>query len=169
MVERTSPISGVMFVTLMIFGMAIPGWTQTAARGEQLTTRLLPVSAVLTDAGGQPRKERRWSRSDSSMPAGRHAALDRSRRSTRRRSRPIQCVSRRRVARSAGSLQQRTGSLAQYRRGRTRAPRIMLVAVPYALRAADAETLGGKRSPLSYWLDPTERRAPAMASPPTFD
>lgn len=56
MLARTSAISGVMVVTLMILGIAIPGWTQTAASGAQSTTRLLPVSGVLTDAQGERRK-----------------------------------------------------------------------------------------------------------------
>ena len=172
MVERTSPISGVMFVTLMILGMAIPGWTQTAARGEQSTTRLLPVSAVLTDAGGQPRKGAAVvtfglfdAQQDGTLlwtEVQEVHADDRGRFSA--------------YLGAASPVPQEVFSNEQARwlsigvDGRE-LPRIMLVAVPYALRAADAETLGGK--PLSSFLlagpDGKVRTSDGVAAEPLID
>jgi hypothetical protein len=59
MVERTSTlsrVSHVLIVILMLVGIAIPGSAQPSGTGQQSTTRLLPVSSVLTDAAGQPRR-----------------------------------------------------------------------------------------------------------------
>jgi hypothetical protein len=151
MVARTSAISGVMVVTLMILGIAIPGWTQTAASGAQSTTRLLPVSGVLTDAQGEPRK---------GAAVVTFGLFDAEQDGTLlwTEVQEVLADDRGRFSAYLGTVSpvpQEVFSQEQARwlsigvDGREQ-PRIMLVAVPYALRAADAETLGGK--PLSSFV-----------------
>jgi hypothetical protein len=58
MTDRTtspSVILAVLLVVLAIVMASLPGWAQTAATDPQSTTRLLPVSGVLTDINGNPR------------------------------------------------------------------------------------------------------------------
>ena len=147
--ERTSTIAR-SSQAIIAAGMIILGWVPPAA-AQQSTTRLLPVSGVLTDSGGQPR------RGSAAVTFG---LFDAQHDGTLlwTEVQEVQADDRGRFSAYLGAvspLPQEVFSSEQARwlsigvDGREQ-PRIMLVAVPYALRAADAETLAGK--PLSSFV-----------------
>ena len=124
---------------------------QNRATGQAATTRLLPVSGVLTDAGGHPR---------SGAAIVTFGLYDAQENGTLlwTEVQEVQADARGRYSALIGAmspLPQEIFSTEQAQwlsvelEGR-QMPRTMLVAVPYALRAADAETLGGR--PLSSFV-----------------
>ena len=154
MVERTWAASGVnraLIVVLTVGCLASVGRAQPSANGQTSTTRLIPVSGILTDAAGHPRQgaavvtfglfDEQQGGTLLWTEVQRVQADDHGRFSA--------------YLGTASPLPQDVFSAEQARwlsigvDGRE-LPRIMLVAVPYALRAADAETLGGK--PLSSFV-----------------
>ncbi len=152
MLERTVFLSGLrhaLLVLLIVTGMAMPGSAQPA--NDQSTTRLLPVTGVLTDSANQPR------RGSAVVTFG---LFDSQQEGTLlwTEVQEVQADDRGRFSAFLGAVStvpQEVFSNEQARwlsisvDGREQ-PRVMLVAVPYALHAADAQTLGGK--PLSSFV-----------------
>ena len=139
-----------VFVILAIAAAAAPGWAQHPP-DRSSTTRLLPVSGVLTDESGNPRRGRAVvtfglydSQEDGAL--------------LWTEVQEVEADARGRYQAYLGSVSPVPQELFSTEQARwlsvdvdgRQLPRMILVAVPYALRAADAETLGGK--PLSSFV-----------------
>jgi hypothetical protein len=175
MVERTWAASGInraLMVMLTSGCIATAGWAQPSANGQPSTTRLIPVSGVLTDAAGHPRQ---------GPAVVTFGLFDDQQGGTLlwTEVQHVQADDRGRFSAYLGTsspLPQDVFSREQARwlsigvDGREQ-PRAMLVAVPYALRAADAETLGGQ--PLSAFVmtgpDGKLRTSDGAAAQPLID
>lgn len=155
MSERTLAVPMVtlrLFVlSLMLLGAAMPSSAQHPTADAQSTTRLLPVSGVLTGADGQPR---------TGSIAVVFSLYDAQENGTLlwTETQQVQTDDRGRYTAYLGAVTPVPQDVFSKEQARwlgvdvdgRELPRMMLVAVPYALRAADAETLGGK--PLSSFV-----------------
>jgi hypothetical protein len=156
----------------MAIGLASPGRAQNPVAASQSTTRLLPVSGALSDAAGQPR---------GGAAVVTFGLFDAQQDGTLlwTEVQEVQADDRGRFTAYLGAVSplplevfssEQARWLSISADGREQ-PRVMLVAVPYALRAADAETLGGK--PLSSFVltgpDGKMRSAAGSVAEPLID
>jgi hypothetical protein len=154
MAARTTALSRtIIFCLLAACGVAVagPAIGQTRATELPSPTRLLPVSGILTDADGSPR---------TGPVVVTFGLYDEQADGTLlwTEVQEVQADQRGRYSALLGAVSPLPQAIFSNEQARwlsteldgRRMPRTMLVAVPYALRAADADTLGGK--PLSSFV-----------------